>query len=159
MLAQAEQAIQAKIPPAMQANFEKVVHAGLTILYSPKLAQQRNAQLANVTDPAQLAGQGAARMVSNLFQQSGKKIPIPLIIPAAMVLAFEFLDLAAKAGKAQITPDLIAKATQAVADAILPLFGATKDKVAQMTAQKAGAPAAPAPAPAGGIIGNAQAGA
>lgn len=168
MLEQAEQGIQSKVPQELQAGFEKVIHAGLTIIYSPKLSQQLTARLAASTDPVREAGEGAARLISNLYQQSGKKLPVALVVPAAMVFAFEYLDLVAKAGKAEITPELIASATQAVADAVLPLMGITKDKLAQLIAQSkqggaqapaAGAPTAPVPAPSAGIIGKAQAGA
>lgn len=165
MLAQAEQGITSKVAPNLQSGLAKVVHAGLTIMYSPQLAQQRNAHMASSKDPAQDAGQGAARLISNLYQQSGKTMPIPLVIPAAMIFAFEYLDLVAKAGKAQITPDLISQATHAVADAVLPLLGVSKDKLAGMIQQQGGTtqgqaptPPAAAPAPSGGIIGNAQAG-
>jgi hypothetical protein len=167
MLEQAEQGIQSKVPQNLQAGLQKVIHAGLTIMYSPKLAQQRNQRLAQTTDPAKDAGEGSARLVLNLYQQSNKTMPPELVVPAAMIFAFEYLDLIAKAGKAQITPDVIAKTTQAVADSVLPMMGITKDKLAALIAQSqqggaqpaAGAPAAPtAPAPAG-IIGKAQAGA
>lgn len=160
MLEQAEQGIQSKTPPDQQAALEKVVHAGLTVMYSPKLAQQRNERIAATTDPAKEAGEGAARLMSNLFQQSGKKIPLPVIVPAAMILAFEYLDLVAKAGKTQITPELIANAAKAVGDAVLPLFGATPDKVqaAMSQANQGAAPAQAPPPPSAGIIGNAQAG-
>ncbi len=165
MLAQAEQGIQSKVPAKLQDGLAKVIHAGLTIMYSPQLAQQRNAHMAASKDPAKDAGQGAARLVANLYQQSNKTMPIEIIVPAAMIFAFEYLDLVSKAGKAQITPDLIARATQEAADAALPLIGVTKDKLAQMIAQsqKGGAPSgqgqAPTPAPAPGIIGAAQQGA
>lgn len=157
MLEQAEQGIQAKLPPDQQAALEKVIHAGLTILYSPKLTQQRNERIAATTDPVKDTAEGSARMMSNLFQQSGKKMPLPVIIPAAMILGFEYLDLLAKAGKADITPDLIAKASKAIGDAVLPLFGATPDKVQAAIAQSKQGGAAPAPAPSAGIIGTASA--
>lgn len=161
MLQQAEDGIKSKVPADMQDALEKVVHAGLTILYSPKLEQQRNARIAGTQDPAKEAGEGAARMISNLFQQSGKKMPIAVAMPASMILAFEYLDLIGKAGKAEITPDLIAAATKSVADNVLPLLGATPDKVAELTAKaqqgqaQTAPPAAVAPA---GIINRAQGG-
>lgn len=168
MLAQAEQGIQSKVKPEMQANLQKVIQAGLTIMYSPQLTDKRNQMIANSKDPAQDAAQGSARLVSNLYQQSGKKMPTDLIVPAAMIFAFEWLDLVAKAGKIQITPDVIANVTQDVGKAVLPMFGVTPDKLAalQGMAQKQGAgapspqpgdqPAPAAPAPAGGIISNAM---
>jgi hypothetical protein len=150
MLAQAAQGIQSNVPANLQGALSKVVHAGLTIMYSPKLAQQRNAHMASSKDPAQDAGQGASRLISNLYQQSNKTLPIPLIVPAAMIFAFEYLDLVAKAGKAQITPDLLAQTTQAVSSAVLPLMGVTPDKLQQMVAmakqKQAGGAAQAAPA-------------
>ena len=162
MLAQAEEGIAAKMPSNLSDSFGKVIHAGLTIIYSPKLSDQRNARIAATHDPVKEAADGAARLISNLYQQSGKKLPIPLVVPAAIIFGFEWLDLLAKAGKAQITPDLIAQTTQAVADAVLPLMGITKDKLAQLMAkaQAGGAqPGATPAAPPAGIIAGAQGGA
>lgn len=158
MLEQAEQGIQSKVPQNLQSGLEKVVHAGLTIMYSPNAAQSRNQQIAASKDPANEAAQGSARLISNLYQQSGKKLPVPLIVPAAMIFAFEYLDLVAKAGKAQITPELIDQTTQAVADAILPMMGITKDKLASLIKQSQGGqpPAAAQPPAPTGIINAAQ---
>lgn len=161
MLAKAEDGIQSKVSPANQANLAKVIHAGLTIMYSPKLTEQRNQMIATSQDPAKDAGQGAARLVSNLYQQSGQKMPQQLIVPAAMIFAFEWLDLVSKAGKVQITPDLIAQTTQEAGNAVLPMFGVTPDKLNQMraAAQQGGTQPpsqAPAAAPAGGIISSAM---
>lgn len=161
MLAKAEDGIQSKVSPANQANLAKAIHAGLTIMYSPKMVEQRNQMIANSKDPAKDAGQGAARLVSNLYQQSGQKMPQQLIVPAAMIFAFEWLDLVSKAGKVQITPDLIAQATQEVGNAVLPMFGVTPDKLNQMrtSAQQGGAQAPTQQAqaaPTGGIISNAM---
>lgn len=161
MLAKAEDGIQSKVSPANQANLAKVIHAGLTIMYSPKMTDQRNQMIANSKDPAKDAGQGAARLVSNLYQQSGQKMPQQLIVPAAMIFAFEWLDLVSKAGKVDVTPDLIAQATQEVGNAVLPMFGVTPDKLAQMKAQGGAQaaqqpPAAPTTQSSGGIISNAM---
>lgn len=148
LLEKAEQGVQSKIPQAKQQAFGRIVHAGLTIMYAPQLAQQRQQRMASVTDPVQDAAQGAARMMSNLYQQSGKSMPTDLIVPAALVLGYEWLDLLAHAGKAQITPDLIAQATQQISQSVLNLMGLTPDKIAQLKAQsgQGAQPAQPAPA-------------
>lgn len=165
ILAKAEEGISAKVKPEMQDDLAKVVHAGLTIMYSPKLAEQRNKMIAESQDPAQDAAQGAARLVSNLYQQSGQKMPTDLIVPAAMMFAFEYLDLVSKAGKLEITPDTVADVTQDVGKAVLPMFGVTPDKLAAlqgMTQKQGGAQqpaAAPAQAAPQGIIAGAMGGA
>lgn len=163
MLAQAEQGIQNKVKPELKASLDKVVQAGLTILYAPKLTDQRNQMIANSQDPAKDAAQGAARMVSNLYQQSGQKMPTDLIVPAAMLFAFEWLDLVSKAGKVQITPDLIARTTRDVGSAVLPMFGVTPDKLTQLQGlaemQGSTRPAVPSTMPTtpqAGIIANAM---
>jgi hypothetical protein len=154
MLEQAEQGIIDKVPANLKDALNRVIHAGLTIMYSPKLAQQRNERIANSTDPAQEAADGSARLMLNLYEQSGKKLPTEIIAPGAMVFAFEYLDLLAKAGKAQISPDLIAQATQATGESALKLMGIGKDQIAQLSAQAQQRSAKPA-----GIIAAAQGGA
>lgn len=165
LLAQAEQGIVSKVPANLQDGLQRVVHAGLTIMYSPKLAQQRNARIAASTDPAQEAADGAARLMANLYQQSNKTLPVALVVPAAMVFAFEYLDLVIKAGKAQATPDLIAQATKATAAACLKLMGIGPQQMAALQAAHGQPPQAPqaappaAPAAPQGIIAQAQGGA
>lgn len=155
MLAKAEQGIQAKVPQKLQADLERAVHAGLMILYSPKLKADLQKKLAATTDPVTDAARGAAHMLSNLFQQSGKRIPPAVMVPAAGILAFEYLDLLAKAGKVQITPDIIDKTAIAVSDALLPAMGITPEKMQQALAQakQGGGPAGAVP-PHGIIAGQ-----
>ena len=157
-LQQAEQAIQAKIPQQLQGAFAKVVHAGLTILYSPQLRaklQQRISQGGNVV---QDASQGAIRMVFELYKQSGNKIPQPLLVPAAIIFAFEYLDLVAQAGKVPITPNVIAQVAQATGQAFLQAAGVSQQKLQQMAAQRQQGGAQPGTAP-GGLIGSQMQGA
>ncbi len=167
MLEQAEEGIQKSVKPEMQGALEKVVHAGLTIMYSPKLEQQRNARLSSGSDPVKDASEGAVRLVANISQQSGGKMPVEIAGPAAMIFALEYLDLVSKAKGVEITPDVIAQTAKAVGDAILPAMGLTKDKLAALMAktgqggaQPAGmAPSAsPPPQAPQGIIGSAQGG-
>lgn len=160
MLAQAEQAIQSKVPAKLQQALARVLQAGMTILYSPQLKTQLQQRIMGSSDPVKDASAGAVRLVSELYRQSNKTMPTDLVVPAAMIFAFEYLDLVAKAGKAQITPDMIAKTTTAVGDAVLPMFGVTKAKLAAMIEKAKKNPqgqSAPAPAsPGSGILAAAQ---
>lgn len=136
LLAQSEQAIESKIKPALKPAFDKVVHAGLTIMYSPKLQNEMKKNLASTTDFADAAGKGSSRLISNLYMQSKKTLPLDTVVPACMIFAFEYLDLAERAGRVEVTADLISKATQSVADNVLPMFGMTQDKVQSLIQQK-----------------------
>lgn len=135
LLEKAEQAIQSKVQPQYQSGLSKMVHAGLLIMYDPSLKPQMMQKISASTNPAQEAAQGSAMMVARLFKMSKNTIPAQLFAPAAMVFAFEYLDVVAKAGKAQITPQLIADTTQAVGDALMQAMGVSKDKLAQMVQQ------------------------
>lgn len=138
MLAQAEQGIESKVDPKLKPAFDKVVHAGLTIMYSPKLQNEMKKNLANTQNFAEAAGKGASRLISNLYMQSNKAPQVrDVAVPACMIFAFEYLDLAEKSGRVQVSPDLISQATQAVADAVLPMFGMTQDKIQSIMQQKA----------------------
>jgi len=160
LLAKVEQGVQAKVPPALQDGLSRVVHAGMSILYAPTLKAQLQQRIAQTKNPAQEAGQGAARMITELYAQSKKTMPGALIMPAAMIFALEYVDLLAKAGKAQVTPSLIDQLTQTVSDSVLQAMGITKDKLQQIIAARQGgaapgavAPPAAASAPPPGIIG------
>ncbi len=152
MLSQAEEQIQAKVPAKSQSDLARVVNAGLTIMYSSKLRDKRNERIAQTTDPAKDAGEGAARLLVNLYQQSNKTMPVDIAIPASMIFAFEYLDLLAQAGKAEITPDLLAKTTMSTANSALEALGIKKDILSNMinASQK------PQPAAPQGILAGAQ---
>lgn len=164
MLAQAEEGIVAKVPDNLKDGLSRVIHAGQTIMYSPQLEQQRNERMAATSDPVKEAAEGSARLMLNLYEQSGKKMPTDLIVPGMLVFAFEYLDLLGKAGKAQISPELIAQTAKATGESAMNLMGITQDKIDQLTAQaqqgqQGAEPAAPAaPVAPQGIIASAQGG-
>lgn len=161
ILQQAEQALQAKVPQQYQDALARVVKAGLSILYSPQLRaklQQRISQGGNVVKDA---SDGAVRMIFELYKQSNKSIPAPVMVPAAMMFAFEYMDLVAKAGKVPITSNTVAQVTQATGQAMMTALGVTPQKLQQMAAQhqpgaQQGAPSQPQPA---GLIGGQMQGA
>ena len=138
MIDKAEMAIEAKVPAKFKGALAKVVHAGLTIMYAPSLKETMMHRIATSTSPAQDAGQGAARLVVELDKQSKGTMPQALRTPAAMLFAFEYLDLVAKVGKVQITPQLISDATQATGDALLTAMGVKQQQLQQMIAAKGG---------------------
>lgn len=155
MLEQAEQGIQSKLPAKFQPILANVIKAGLTIMYSPSLKDTMMHRINTSNNPAQDAGNGATRMMAELSKQSGNKIPPQVMIPAAIIFAFEYLDLVEKAGKTQVNPQLIAHTVQAVTAAMLKMAGITPEKMHQLMISKQ---AGTTPAPSG-IISNQMQGA
>lgn len=171
-LQQVEQAVQGKVPPELMGAFQRIVTAGLKVMYSPQTRQMLASQLKQQGDPSEIVGQGIAKLMAILYQQSKGTMPMKAAIPAAQVLTCEAIDFAAKAGIMQITNDTIAQTTQEMVSALLQVFGFSQSKVQQfiqagmehsakngaaMPTSGAQAPAGNAP-PAGGIVGSAMGG-
>lgn len=170
-LQQVEQAVQAKVPPNLQNAFQRIVTAGLKVMYSDDTRQMLMNQLKQPGEPTELAGQGIAKMMAILYQKSKGTMPMRAAIPAAQVLLCEGLDFMANAGMIQISADTIASSTKEMVTYLLQIFGFSKDKMqkyiqagiahhgaapdASAPADMAAPAAAPAPASAG-IIASAR---
>jgi hypothetical protein len=164
-LQKVEQAVQAKVPPEMQNAFQRIVTAGMVVMYSDKTRQMLTNQLRQQGDPAIIAGEGVAKLMAILYQQSKRTMPMRAAIPAAQLLLCEGLGFMADAGMVQISNELIAQATQEMITYLLQIFGFSKQKIQQYIQagmQKQGGSAAPAaiqpaaPAQPGGIIAAAR---
>lgn len=164
LLQKTEQAILAKVKPELQSGMQRTVTAGLQVMYGSK-TNLMTQQLGKSPDYAHNVGEGAAKLLGILYQQSKKTMPLSIGVPAAMIFTCEGLDFLEKAGKLQVTPDLLSQATQEMGASVLQLFGVKPEQMQQAIAQqeaKGAAPtASPTPAtpsgpPAQGIVGAAQ---
>lgn len=136
-LKQAEQALAAKIPQQLRPPFAKVIASGLQILYSPKLREQLARKL-EAGNPVKDAADGGVRLTAELFKQSNGTLPKPLVVPAVMIFAFEYLDLAEKAGKLKVDAKVIAETARLASENVLRLAGLTDDKLRKVTRAAAG---------------------
>ena len=88
-----------------------------------------------------------------LYQQSKKTMPITVMGPTAFLLMLEGLDFLEKAGKIEVTPDLLDEATKDFGSSFLQLFGVTPEKMQSMIAAKQGGQPQPPTPPAGILAG------
>lgn len=127
------QAQTAAVKPAMRKAFDKIVLAGMKLMYSPQMEEHFITQ-ATSGPPAQAAGQGAAKLVGLMLSKSKGTAPFAAMVPAGIVLLCECLDAMEKAGKAQVTPDLVAEAVKEFGSALLQMLGVTPQKLDQIMA-------------------------
>lgn len=159
ILQKAIDATLAKAKPQFVPVINKVVMAGKTVMYSPKTRDMAMAELKKGNDPEHI-GSAVAKLMGLLMSQAKGTIPPEVLVPAAIILLCEGLQFLEDAGSVQVTPDLLAQATQATCSAVLQLLGVSPDKLQAMMAQSgqgAGAatqPAAAAPPP--GLVAGAQ---
>lgn len=132
-LQQVVQAMTAKVKPQMRKPFDRIVLAGMKLMYSDQMEKMLRQQI-DSGPPAQAAGQGAAKLLGLLMSKANGTAPYQALVPAGIVLLCEALDFMEKAGKVEVTPELVAEATQEFSSALLQMLGVTKDKLAQMMA-------------------------
>lgn len=129
LLMNVEQAAASKVPPDQKDRFDKIVIAGMKVMYSPETSDMMQSQLKNAGDPAENAGEGAAKLFGILMHESKGTMPMQAAIPAMQVLLCEGLDFMEQAGLIQITNDIIAEATKAMMGYILQMVGVKKEQM------------------------------
>jgi hypothetical protein len=162
ILEQAKAAVLQKADPRLTPTINKVVHAGEKVMYAPETRKELMAALGDGSNPESI-GSGIAKVLAVLFHKSKGTLPMQVGVPAATLLLLEALQFVEDAGKAKVTPEMLAECTKAMGSAVLQMFGITPDKLQAMFSQgdSQGAPAGaapPQPAAPGGIVAGAQGG-
>lgn len=135
-------------------NFQKVVLAGMKLMYDKNVFERTKAGMLrkNVPLPQRLAVETAGLM-KVLMDKSQGKIPAPLIAPAAAMLLMEMGKFMAEAGIEEPTPDQIREGTKILMELLKKLFAPKQGQPASPAQQPVAAPpqqvAPAAPAPAG----------
>ncbi len=155
---EAQQQIEAHIPPQFRAATERLVLAGMKVMFSPQTHELAMRQVQDAEDPAAGAAVGVAALMSQLTARVKGELPQPAIVPAALILLMEALAFLAEAGQVELTDQVVADATQDLAGYLMQKLGLTPDKVAaaqDVMRQGGGAQPAPEPGlPTGGLIGS-----
>lgn len=142
-----------EMKPADAKNVQKLVMAGMMIMYDAKTFQifEKGISRKNVPIPQRLAME-VAGLMKMLMEKSGGKIPRQIIIPAALMLLAEMAHFMVQAGIDKPTGDDLNKAKSMLPVLLKKLFPAGQQAPAEPQAPAApAAPQAPAaqPAPAG----------
>ena len=115
-----------KIPPQMQKAYERIVQAGLKLMFDPRTREQTMQMMMSEGDPAQKIAQGVGSVMVALFEQSNGTMPQELIIPAAVELVAHVVEVAQQAG-ASITPEQYGAAVEQTIAFIGQKFGVNLD--------------------------------
>lgn len=149
LLVKTEQAVRAKVPPAQMKAFEKIIAAGAKVMYSEGMHKLILQQFQSNDNPAEAAGEGAAKLMGILINQSKGTMPMEAGMPASDVILLEILDMLDELGKLKVDKNTLAEAAQAKASALMQLFGITPQKLDEMMAKaKPQEQARPEPQPA-----------
>jgi hypothetical protein len=127
------------IPTNFQEAFAKVVTAGMKVMFSEETHDLMIDQLNQEGDVGQIAGESIAGLMLLLFQKSNETMPIEVIIPSGVYLLGEAADFIEKVTQVEMTPDIIATATQVMMEQIATKFGVDPSKLLAAAEQAKGA--------------------
>lgn len=129
MIIKAEAAIDAKVPPADKEAYDKIVLAGMKVMFEDKQMHAQLLQGLQQSPEVKTVVDGIIGIIGLLFQQSRNSMPVGPMILAGQSLMMEALDFMEEAGMIEATPDLLAEATQLYIETILPKIGMTPEKM------------------------------
>jgi hypothetical protein len=124
-----------KMPPELQEAYERVVIAGMKVMFSKESHKFMLKELQREGPMDQRLGKGIAGLMLLLVKESNNTIPPEVIIPAGMKLMMEAVDFMRNTGLGQPTNAEIGGGMQIMISTILEKFGIAPDKMEQMLNQ------------------------
>ena len=138
MIIKAEAAVDAKVPPADKAAYDKIVLAGMKVMFSKETHGQLVQGLQESQDKLKTAVEGIIGILGILYQESRNTMPPGPMILAGQSLMMEALDFMEQGGMLEVTPDVLGEATQMYIETLLPKLGMTPEKMQAVMAQAQG---------------------
>lgn len=130
LLQQVENGVKAKLAPQFQNALQRIVLAGLTIMYSPQSHQVVVQQLSKPGNPLVNVAEGAAKLMAQLYKQSRGTIPMQVMIPASVILMCEGMDFLSKSSpQFMITPQTVARCAQDTTEFMLKVLGINQNQL------------------------------
>lgn len=143
-----------KIPPELQNAYDRVVLAGMKLMFSKESNNFVMKQVQSEGPIGPKLGESIAGLMLMMFMESNKTMPPQVIIPAGLELLAQAADFLRKSKLAQVSNKDFGDATEIMMTIIMQKFGVTPEKMQQLFAQfnnqKANAAAGQMQAPAQG---------
>ncbi len=124
-----------KIPPDLQAAYERVVTAGMKVMFSKETNKFVLQAIDGEGSNAEKLGGGVADLMIMLFAQSNKTMPPQIILPAGTELVVQAADFVKKAGLMEVTNRDIGDGIQVMMAKVIEAFGADPKKMFQKIGQ------------------------
>jgi len=129
MIKKAEAAIDAKVPPADKQAYDRIVLAGMKVMFSKETHGELLKGLMEADDPMKTAVEGIIGIIGILFKESKNTMPVGPMIFAGQSLLMEALDFMEQGGMIEVTPEMLSTATRTYLETLLPKIGLTPDKM------------------------------
>ena len=124
-----------KMPPELQEAYERVVIAGMKMMFSKETNKYMLKQLEGEGTMVEKLGGGIAELMIALFMESNKTMPPQVIIPAGTELLVQAADFINKSDLAEVTNKDVGDGIQLMMSLIFRQFGIDPDKLFQKIGQ------------------------
>lgn len=121
-----------KMPPELQEAYERVVVAGMKVMFSKETHRIMLKEMQRPGPVAERLGRGIAGLMLLLVKESNSTMPPQVILPAGMELMMQAVDFMRKTGMAKIANKDIGDAMQIFINTIFEKFGVDPAKFEQM---------------------------
>tara|TARA_R110000822_G_C15070957_1_gene468591 strand:+ start:45 stop:539 length:495 start_codon:yes stop_codon:yes gene_type:complete len=118
-----------KMPPELQNAYERVVLAGMKIMFSEKTNELVMKQMQGDGPVSERLGVGIAGLLATLFKESNQTIPPAVVIPAGVYLLAQAADFLNKSKIENLDDKAIGDAMQIFVETAIKMFGGDSDKV------------------------------
>lgn len=130
---------QMQIPDEFKQAYEKVVAAGMTVMFSKETSKAALSTIQNGQGPiAQRLGQAIAGLLGMIYKESNNSLPPQVMIPAGVELLMQAADFLRRGGLEQIDNTVIGDAMDVMVTSILKAAGLSVDKMVGFVDQKTG---------------------
>ncbi len=117
-----------KMPPELQEAYQRVVIAGMKVMFDPSTHALAMKQLQGDGPISQRLGRAVAGLLATLFKESNNTMPPQVLVPAGTSLLVRAGDFLKKSGE-QITDADIGEALAVMIETVLTGFGLDPQKV------------------------------
>lgn len=114
---------QIKMPPELQEAYDRVVLAGMKVMFSKATHDKVLKAIQGEGPLAKRLGVGIAGLMAELFKQSNQTIPPQVLIPAGTNLLVQAADFLKRTGAEQVDNQTLGEAMQVMVNTILDMFG------------------------------------
>jgi len=120
---------QIKVSPELKEPYQRVLLAGMKVLFDPQTHELALKQLEGPGPIAERLGKGIAGLMLTLFKESNRTMPPQLLIPAGTALLVRAADFLEQGGAEQVGNAEVAQAMVVMTDSLMAAFGLDPNKV------------------------------
>lgn len=125
-----------KVPPELQEAYDKVVIAGMKVMFDKATHQLAMKAIEGDGPVGERVGKGVAGLIATLYRKSNNTIPPQVIVPATVNLTMQACDFLQKTGQDKISNKEIGDAVNTAVRVVLTMFGADPDKMIELAGAK-----------------------